>query len=331
MGRWWLSQPVVLACGLYVASGTSGQASEAPAFASRPRPAAASSTTPARLPVEATGPVRASLERVEVLEPGTSDRRALQVGRAALPLHRLTPANRRRAEQVLAQQSMFRALPVLRLDVDHDSYRYFVEHPDVAVSIWRVLGVSQCQLWQTGPDSYESDVGDGTTGVMDVLLRDRTDHVVVAEGQFKSPMLLKPIRAVALLHLKSDYVTRRDGEPEVHCRGYLYVTFPSQTVETAAKVVSPVTNMVIDRNFEEIGLFAQMMSAAMRSQPGWVEYIASRMDGVLERRRGELLQVTATTYVTAKKRELSREGFDVSPEEILPPLRGVTPTSRLAP
>lgn len=278
---------------------------------------------------EANGPVRASLERIDVLEAGTSDRKALQAAKAAVPLSRLSPEGRRRAGEVLGGLSMFRQMPTLRLDVDHDSYRYFVEHPDVAVSIWRALGASKCQLWQTGPDAYETDVGDGSTGAIDVLLRGENDHLVIGEGEFKSPLLVRPIRATGLVHLRTEYVTRPDGGTEAICRGALFVAFPSQTVETAAKVISPMTNKIIDRNFEEIGLFAHMMSEGMRNQPGWVEDLTGRLDGILERRRSELLHVTAKVYVANRKRELAREGRPVTAEAIAPPIRGaVLPAGR---
>ena len=316
MRRLWLAQPMLLGCGLCVAWGGIAAASEAigrpapdrgPAIAGARRPA----STPS--PVAETGRgVRATLDRIDVLEPGTSDRRALQAARAALPLNRLTPEGRRRADAVLKDLGMFRAMPVVRIDVDHGSYKFFVEHPDVAVSIWRVMGVSKCQFWQTGPDSYETDVGDGSTGAIDVLLRSENEHLVIGEGQFKSPFLAKPIRANGLLHLRTEYVTRPDGQTEAICRGALFVTFPSQTVETAAKVVSPVTNLVVDRNFEEIGLFAHMMSLAMRNRPGWVENIASQLDGVLDRRRAELIEVTARAYLENQERELRDQGLPVS-------------------
>lgn len=278
---------------------------------------------------EANGPIRASLDRIDVLEPGTSDRKSLKAAKAAVPLNKLSPQDRRRAAAVLDELSMFRKMPTLRLDVDHDAYRYFVEHPDVAVSIWRALGASQCQLWQTGPNAYETDVGDGSTGAINVLLRSDSDHLILGEGEFKSPLLVKPIRATGLLHLRTEYVVRPSGNTETICRGTLFVAFPSQTVETAAKVISPVTNKVIDRNFEEIGLFAHMMSEGMRNQPGWVEDLAGRLDGIPERRRADLLQVTAKAYVTEKRREAAREGRPITAEAIAPPVRGaVTPAGR---
>jgi hypothetical protein len=332
MRRTWLARPALQACGVILAWRTGAMAGDAPATitpSESPSAAPGDVTLLADPALQTTSPkimpVRATLDRIEVLEPGSSDRKSLQSARSALPLNRLTATGRRRAESVLENLSMFRAMPSVRMEVDHDAYRYFVEHPDVAVSIWRVLEVSKCQLWQTGPDSYETDIGDGSTGVIDVLYRGDRDHLVIGEGEFKSPILPKPIRATGLLHLRTEYVTRPDGETHAICRGDLFVAFPSQTVETAAKVVSPVTNMVIDRNFEEMGLFAHMMTLAMRSQPGWIESVAGQLDGVLEKRRTELLQVAARAYVTNKKRELAFDGITASPEAILPPVRSTTP------
>jgi len=329
MRRSWLDWPALLACGVLFACDATALAGDAPDV-----------DVPAKLPTEVLDkatpldevaggrrasskimPVKATLDRIQVLEPGSSDRETLKAAKAALPLNRLTPAGRRRADGILTNLSMFRAMPAVRIEVDHDAYRYFVEHPDVAVSIWRALDVSKCQLWQTGPDSYETDVGDGSVGVIDVLYRSDRDHLVIGEGEFKSPLLPKPIRAAGLLHLHTEYVTRVDGQPEAICRGNLFVTFPSQTVETAAKVISPMTNIVIDRNFEEISLFAHMMTLAMQTQPGWVENVAQQLDGILERRRGELLQIAARAYVTHKKRELALDGVPPNPAAIAPPVR----------
>ena len=250
-----------------------------------------------------SGTMTATLDRIQIVEPGTSSRTALQAARAALPLGRLTPARRRQAQAVLDELSMFRTLPTLRMATDHSAYRYFVEHPDVAVSIWRELGVSAAQMWQTGADAYELDGGDGSVGIIDVLYRGDTDQIVIGRGSFKSPLLVKPIQATALLHLHTEYVVGRNGEPETVSRANLFVAFPSQTVEAAAKVISPVTNTVLDRNFEEIGLFIHMMSLAMRNQPGWVEELTGRLDGVLERRKPELLEVTARAYVANRRRQ----------------------------
>lgn len=338
MRRSRLARPVLLGWGLLCGYGAMAGAGDAPTTVLAADPIetaghsdAATTFVPVIELTAATGPARgAATDRVEVLQPGTSGRDALSAAKSSLPLRQLSVDDRRRAENILNNLSMFRAMPSLRLQVDHDVYRFFVEHPDVAVSMWRALGVSKCELWQTGPNAYETDIGDGSTGVIDVLLRSGTDHLILGEGEFKSPLIVKPIQATALLHLHTDYVIRRDGETEAITRGSLFVAFPSQTVETAAKVISPVTNMVIDRNFEEIGMFAQMMTVTMRNQPGWIESLAGQLDGILERRRLELLQVTARAYVANRKRDFQREGRPISADLITPSSNGaaVAPAGR---
>lgn len=240
---------------------------------------------------------------VQVLQKGTSDRAAMSAAIAQVPLAQMTPANRERARRVMDNVSMFRSMPTIRIPVDHDVYQFFVDHPDVAVSTWRALDVSQCQLWQTGPASFEADLGDGSFGVVDVLHKTPGDVVIIGDGEFKSPLLSSPIKAVGVMHLKTKYVTLKDGKTETISHATLFVNFPSQTIETAAKIISPFTNMVIDRNFQEVGLYAHMMTQAMRNQPGWIEMVAGQLDGILERNRTGLMEVTARAYVAQLKRE----------------------------
>lgn len=246
--------------------------------------------------------------KIHVLSEGTSDDEARLAAISRLPLSKMTRQGRARVEAVLGNLSMFRAMPTIRFPVDHDAYRFFISHPDVAVSTWRALDVSQIQLWQTGPDSYETEIGNGSFGVLDVVLRGPNDQVVIGQGKFKSPLLLKPIEAVGVLHLQTRFITRADGTTETICHANLFVSFPSRTVETAAKVISPLTNMVIDRNFQECGLYAYVMTEAMRNRPGWTEQLAGDLDGILESSRREFLQVTATAYVKHRQRELVRQG-----------------------
>jgi hypothetical protein len=257
-----------------------------------------------------------------MIQDGTSSRKAKKAARAKLPLQHLTPENRRRAEEVLRSVSLFRKLPTYSFEVEPDVYWFFVSHPDVAVSIWRSLGISKFQMWQTGPDTYEADAGDGSYGVVDVLYRGTTEHLIACDGVYKSPFLVRRIKARALMHLETRMTARPDGKADVqHCIN-LFVSFPSSTVKRAAKLVSPISNLIVDRNFREVTRFLQLMSRAMASQPGWVERIAGRMEGVHAMRRDQLLKLTARVFVAARKRQLAgkRPGHEISINDVMQPL-----------
>ena len=249
-------------------------------------------------------PIPSEEELIQELSKGSSTRSARKACLASLPLDKMTPANRTNAEYVLKDISMFRTLPKIHLDVNHSAYAYFIAHPDVVVSIWRQMQLSEFKMWQTGPYSYEVDAGDGTVGTLDVIYQTPAESIVVCSGVYKSPLLAKPISARALLHLQTEYYPGKDVKRDsISHQVTMYVSFPSQTVEVAAKILAPVSNAILDRNFKEVSIFLHMMTLAMERQPGWVERLAGNLEGVLPIRRPQLLKVAARVYIDGKQRE----------------------------
>ncbi|QDV53614.1 hypothetical protein [Gimesia fumaroli] len=266
---------------------------------------------------------------ISMLSKGSSTRASRKACLAQLPLNQLTPANRTNAEYVLKDLSMFRTLPKIHFDVNHSAYAFFIAHPDVVVSIWREMKLSEFQMWQTGPFSYEVDAGDGTLGTLEVIHQTPKETIVLCSGVYKSPLIAKPISAKALLHLQTEYFTGNDKKIDsVSHQVTMYVSFPSQTVEMAAKILAPVSNVILDRNFKEVSIFMHMMSLAMERQPGWVERIAGRLEGVLPIRRPQLLKVAARVYIDGKARQNK-----IAPPRLQPPkpIDVITQTSDEAP
>ncbi|MCH7988549.1 MAG: hypothetical protein IID46_05270, partial [Planctomycetes bacterium] len=134
-------------------------------------------------------------------------------------------------------------------------------------------------------------------------------------------LINKPLQADALIHLKTHFLKAADGRPQARHRAWMYVTFSSKTVETAAKLISPVSNYIIDRNFQEISLFLNLMSMSMARQPGWVENIASKLEGVEKTRRKELLDLTKDVYISSRNRAAKNlyRNSSVTIEEMLNP------------
>ncbi len=260
---------------------------------------------------------------VDIVAEGSSSRSSRSEATKQLPLQKLSAPNRQKVQSILKSVSLYRRLPTITLATDPDVYIYFVTHPDVAVSIWRVMEISKFQMWQTGPNTYEADSSDGSLGVVDILYRSPGQNLILCEGQYKSPLLSKPIHARMLMHLQTKYTRRENGETFATHHIDLFVNLPSQSVETVAKIISPISNVIADRNFREISLFAHMMSVAMQRQPGWVERIADRIDGVLKVRRNELLELTARVFVAARKRQLAENKpvEQISFDDIIKPLQ----------
>jgi hypothetical protein len=260
---------------------------------------------------------------IETLQPGNSSSAIRRKAIGELPLDRLRPEARARAELILKDVGLFRRLPALQFEVDPEVYRYFLEHPDVAVGTWRAMEISKFELKPTRSGVYHADAGDGSVGEVEVFYRTPGDTLIACDGAFKSPLLARPIVARALIRVQTEFHREMDGRVIAVQNGDLFVQFPSTTIETVAKIISPVSHSIADRNFKQITLFMYMMSQATGKQPGWVEAIGRRLDQISEEERVKFLEMAAQAYVTARRRELTANEPDrsFSVDEILAPLR----------
>jgi len=228
---------------------------------------------------------------IQIVESGISSAAVQKTSAAGVPLDLLSPAKRARAAEVIQKCSQFRRLPVLRYAVDQPIYSYLIRHPDVAVSTWRVMEISHFEMWQTGPAEYEASAVDGSEGIADILYQDEQQTLMICEGSYHHILLPRPLQASALIWFRNSLTPHVGGTHLVTQHVDVFVHFPSAAVAGAAKVLTPVTNSLMDRNLFEVSLYAVMMSRAVRDDPEWIADIAGDMEGVLPQRRAELQQV----------------------------------------
>lgn len=252
-------------------------------------------------------PEAAETDGLTIVEKGSSSNSSRKAALAALPLDQLNADQKARVEGIVQSVSFFRRLPSVAVAVDPQVYTFFINHPDVAVSIWRAMNISKLQLWQTGKNDYEGDAGDGTVGTVEVLHRGVDKLLVVCEGVYGSPLGNKPIKAKSLLLLQTSFFKESDGTVYVTHRADMFVAFPSQTVEAVSKILSPVTTSLTDRTFCEVTMFLKMMSLAMSRRPDWVEHISEKLDGIPDMRKSQLLVLTANVYSAAQKQALAAD------------------------
>lgn len=279
--------------------------------------------------LSAANPAKTSAEKprledkLKTLSKGSSSEESQRRALAELPLDQLTPTHRALAQEVLTNLSLFRELPTLAVETDPAVHKFFLDCPEMAVGIWRAMKISKFHLTPQQPGIYTATDNEGTEGRVEVLYRDRHQMLVWCDGVAESPLLPMSIKARSLLHLQMDFIKTKEDVIWSRNRLRMFVAFPSDAIETAAKVVSPLGNLIIDRNLREVCLFVAMMSTAMVHQPGWVEYIARNASEVSKERQNELIELTAEVFVTARKRALERQHPDdkVTLEDIIRPLQ----------
>jgi hypothetical protein len=259
--------------------------------------------------------------KVDVIRKGTSSRQVVHDAEQQLPLRELAADKRQAVDEILQNRSMFRRLPTVAIEGDSRVYDHFTANPESAVGIWRVLEISQFQMKQTSPMEWFGDAGDGSSGTIEVLYRSPTQHLLLCSGQYKNPLVATPIKARALMHLRTNSTGEVDGEKRIVHDLDLFVMFPSQAVETVARVISPVSNVIADRNFRELSLFVRFMTVAMQRQPGWVERMTQRIDGISPKQREELLKITARVFVDARRAEEAENIRQTGLEQAVGPFR----------
>jgi hypothetical protein len=302
---------------------TAGFTAENRLSAEEPRPAL--TTWSSSRPMVADDVDPAHYQAIRVAEPGSSSLATRREAIAELSLAGLTPVQLAKAQDVLNGLGLFRRLPTLEMEADADVYRYLLSHPDIAVSTWRAMDISKFQLNLIGPGVYHADAGDGSVGTVELWRATPDETVIYCDGAFKSPLLAKPIVARAIMRLKMRFFDDADGKARVEHCGDVFVEFPSQTVETVARVISPVSHMIADRNFRQLTLYVHLMSQAMSRQPGWIRTIARRMDSP-EEQRAEFLATAAAAHAASERRR--EAGPPLPVDDILAPLRTATGPTR---
>ncbi len=229
---------------------------------------------------------------VHILADATSAKEVLESTKKRIPNGKMSRNAQARAAYILDNVSQYRRMPSLQYPINPNIYQFLINHPDVAISTWRVMGISTLQMWQTGEFEYEAKATDGSTGTADVLWRDANQCLFIVEGRYQSPLLPGSIEASALVWLQYRFVKAEDGSLMVNQQIETFLHFPSGAIDAIAKLTSRLTNSILDRNVFEVSLYARMMTKAAEKEPEWIEQLAQRMEGVPPSRRQELALIS---------------------------------------
>lgn len=267
-----------------------------------PRDAAAAEDTSPRL-------------NVRVTEKGNSSLFQLRRARGLVPVDACAASVRGQIRGVLEDVSIYRKMPEILCETDPQTLEYFLSNPDIAVALWRSMGVSQMTLREVAGGVYDADGGDGSSGRVHLALARQGERVIYCAGQFVNPVAKKPIKADCVVHFRNRYERASSGAVHSRHSATMFVRLASKAVEATARVISPVSNRIADRNFEEVSLFIRMMSEAMRNRPGWCEQVGRGLAGVSPEKIDEFLTVAARVHASAlrsKAASLRTAGADAS-------------------
>ncbi len=210
----------------------------------------------------------------------SSSRAARDSAVQSIPLGKLTAEGKAKAAWVLANSGVFRRLPIRVVQCDPDLYLFLVQHPDVVVNIWEVLGVSHLTMQQTGRGTYCVTDDIGTTGTLEVLHQSHDTHVVYIDGTYTGPIFGRSIRARGLMVLKTGYVRETDGHYYVTSRLDAFLNIEPGGIEFLTKTFLPAVGKVADNNFLQTAGFLGSISRTAEVNSRGVQRLAARLSKV---------------------------------------------------
>lgn len=226
----------------------------------------------------------------------TSQRSAREEAIRAIPWKQIADPQRRQLQSVIQNAGMYRRLPTRIIDCDPDLFTFLLQHPEVVVDVWQMMGVSKVTLQQTADNAYRGDDGCGTTGNVSYVFTNwgpqaQNLAVVYADGAYEGKPFLKPLRARSVIVLQSGAVQESNGRNYITVRVDSFVDIQQTGVELMAKTVQPWINQTADRNFIETLGFVSTFSQTAEKNPQGMQRLAGRLRAVDAPTRDELVHL----------------------------------------
>lgn len=228
---------------------------------------------------------------IQQLAAGVTNRQARQAAIEDLPLEKLSKSDRERVTRVAEHASVFRRLPTQLIRCEPTLYLFLIEHPDVVVNIWNVLGMSEVSLQRTAKDKYRADDKSGTLGDAELVYRSHGEHVVYSRGTYEGNMFTRKVRGECVLSLVSEYSRETDGAYYVTCRMDAFVKIENIGIDLLSRTFQPLVGTVVDHNFRETAAFIESLSRTAEANPEGIAALAKRLNQVDAADRDTLARV----------------------------------------
>jgi hypothetical protein len=230
----------------------------------------------------------------------TSSRAARDEAVRAIPWRALAQNDRRTAQIIVKNASFYRRLPTRVIDCDPEMFNFLLQHPEVVIDVWRVMGISQVKLEKLADGTYRGTDGAGTTGMVRFLFSNwgpgaQNVAVVYADGKYEGKPFIAPLKAQSILLLRTGAVQETNGRHYVTVRIDSFVRIEQLGVELIAKTVQPWISKTADHNLIETLSFLSNFSRTAERNPQGMQRLATRLASVDEPTRSELVALCFRT------------------------------------
>jgi hypothetical protein len=230
----------------------------------------------------------------------SSNRAARDEAMRAIPWRQLAPSDRQIAQAVVKNASIYRRLPTRVIDCDPDMFNFLLQHPEVVIDVWRVMGISQVALQRMPNGTYRGTDGAGTIGNVRYLSATwgeaaHNTAVILADGAYEGRPFVTPLKVKSIILLRSGAIQETNGRHYVTVRIDTFMKIDQMGIELVARTVQPWISKTADRNYIETLTFVSNFSRTAEKNPQGIERLAARLSGVDAPTRNELVAISFRT------------------------------------
>ncbi len=234
-------------------------------------------------------------QKVYSFTKATTSRAAREDAVRGIPFRNLSQAAQQRIASVVRKPTMFRRMPVTNIRCDPELHRFSIRNPEVIVSIWQLMGITQVSAQRTAPYVLKCDDGVGTVTNMELIYGDANTHVLLCEGSYDGPLFRKPLTGRCVLVLRTSAASDGAGY-QINNMLDVFLQVDHLGLDIFAKTLHPLLGKSADINFTESMRFIEKMSRASENNGEGMNNMVDRLEGLQPKVRKDFRQVISNVH-----------------------------------
>lgn len=245
-------------------------------------------------------------------DAGSESPEARHAAIRAIPWQSLTAADRPEVQRIVSDATLYRQMPTRVIDCDDELFAYLVEHPELIVDSWNVMGVSNLRLDPVAPGRYRVADAAGAAGDIRVLHREGGGAaplrmLLLAEGSYQATPMPSTVDGKSVMLLRAEPVEERNGRCYLTTRLDTFIHFEGPAIKVVAKTLKPLLLRTADHNFVETMRFVALFSRTAETNPDGMVRLAGRLERVDPATRDEFATCVRTTAQRYAERRRQRD------------------------
>jgi len=231
---------------------------------------------------------------------GSSHRSYRAAGIKAIPYGQINAQARKRIKDVVDHTSFYRRLPVQTIDADPEYFRLLVRKPELIVSIWQLMGVTQMSTERTGPFSVQTNDGAGTISDLELIYGNDRLHVFYGNGSYTGPLLKQKLTGRCVIVLQTQSIETANGFELTNVLD-IYLRVDNATASLITRTIQPLVGTTADHNFTESLKFVQRLNQSTRVNGPGVKGMGRKLQ-IDAQVRQDFEQIVDKVYTRANKK-----------------------------